>query len=188
VQGAIFDAFAEKFAHAVAQLKVGNGFEPGTEVGPLINRAALQKVEVHIADALAHGATLLTGGARHALGGQFFQPTVLSHCMPDMQVCRDETFGPVAPLIRFADEAEVIRMANDTESGLAAYAYTRDLGRAWRLVEQLDYGMVGINAGLISTAEAAFGGIKQSGLGREGGRSGIDDYLETKYVNLGGLG
>ena len=188
VQGTIYDVFAEKFAAAVAQLTVGEGFTPGVETGPLINTAALEKVEAHIADALAHGATLLTGGHRHALGGQFFQPTVLAGCTPDMQVCRDETFGPVAPLIRFADEAEAIRMANDTEFGLAAYAYTRDLGRAWRLAEQLDYGMVGINAGMISTAEAAFGGVKQSGLGREGGRSGIDEYLESKYVNLGGLG
>jgi succinate-semialdehyde dehydrogenase/glutarate-semialdehyde dehydrogenase len=188
VQDAIYDAFAEKFAAAVAQLTVGEGFTPGVETGPLINAAALEKVEAHIADALAHGATLLTGGHRHALGGQFFQPTVLSRCTPAMQICRDETFGPVAPLIRFADEAEAIRMANDTEFGLAAYAYTRDLGRAWRLAEQLDYGMVGINAGVISTAEAAFGGVKQSGLGREGGRSGIDEYLESKYVNLGGLG
>lgn len=188
VQDKIFDAFAEEFAAAVAQLKVGEGFTPGIETGPLISTAALQKVEAHIADALAHGATLLTGGHRHALGGLFFQPTVLSQCTPDMQLCRDETFGPVAPLIRFDDEAEVIGMANDTEFGLAAYAYTRDLGRAWRLAEQLDYGMVGINAGLISTAEVAFGGVKQSGLGREGGRSGIDEYLESKYVNLGGLG
>jgi succinate-semialdehyde dehydrogenase/glutarate-semialdehyde dehydrogenase len=188
VQDTIYDAFAEKFAAAVAQLKVGEGFTPGVETGPLINAAALEKVEAHITDALAHGATLLTGGARHALGGQFFQPTVLSHCTPAMRICRDETFGPVAPLIRFADEAEVIRLANDTEFGLAAYAYTHDLGRAWRLAEQLDYGMVGINAGMISTAEAAFGGVKQSGLGREGGRSGIDEYLESKYVNLGGLG
>jgi len=188
VQDSIYDAFAEKFAAAVAQLAVGEGFTPEVETGPLINPAALEKVELHIADALAHGATLLTGGHRHVLGGLFFQPTVLSHCTPAMQICRDETFGPVAPLIRFADEAEVIRMANDTEFGLAAYAYTRDLGRAWRLAEQLDYGMVGINAGVISTAEAAFGGVKQSGLGREGGRSGIDAYLDIKYVNLGGLG
>ena len=188
VHEAVFDAFAEKFSVAVAMLKVGDGFEVGAEVGPLINVAALEKVESHIADALAHGAKLLTGGARHALGGQFYQPTVLSQCTTDMKICRDETFGPVAPLIRFANETEVIRMANDTEYGLAAYAYTRDLGRAWRLAEQLDYGMVGINAGMISTAEAAFGGVKQSGIGREGGRSGIDEYLETKYVNLGGLG
>jgi len=187
VHESVFDAFAEKFSAAVARLKVGDGFEAGAEVGPLINVAALEKVESHIADALAHGAKVLVGGARHALGRQFFQPTVLSQCTPEMKICRNETFGPVAPLIRFADETEVIRMANDTEFGLAAYAYTRDLGRAWRLAEQLDYGMVGINAGMISTAEAAFGGVKQSGLGREGGRSGIDEYLETKYVNLGGL-
>jgi len=158
------------------------------ETGPLISIAALEKVEAHIADALKQGATLLAGGHRHELGGQFFQPTVLAGCTPDMQICRDETFGPVAPLIRFADEAGVIRMANDTDFGLAAYAYTQNLGRAWRVAEQLEYGMVGINAGVISTAEAAFGGVKQSGLGREGGRSGIDEYLETKYVNLGGLG
>jgi len=188
IQDTIFDAFAEQFSVAVARLKVGEGFTLGVEIGPLISAAARDKVEAHIADALAHGATLLTGGSRHSLGGQFFQPTVLANCTPEMQVCRDETFGPVAPLIRFAGEAEVIRMANATEYGLAAYAYTRDLGRAWRLAEQLDYGMVGINAGLISTAEAAFGGVKQSGLGREGGRSGIDEYLESKYVNLGGLG
>jgi len=187
VQESVFDVFADRFSAAVARLKVGEGFTPGVETGPLISVAALEKVEAHVADALAHGAKLLTGGHRHALGGQFYQPTVLAGCTPDMQICRDETFGPVAPLIRFADEAEVIRMANDTDFGLAAYAYTRDLGRAWRLAEKLDYGMVGINAGLISTAEAAFGGVKQSGLGREGGRYGIDDYLEMKYVNLGGL-
>ena len=188
VHAAVHDAFAAAVSAAASRLNVAEGFAPGAEIGPLISALALQKVEAHIADALAHGATLLTGGARHVLGGQFFQPTVLANCTPDMQVCRDETFGPVAPLIRFASEAEVIRLANDTDYGLAAYAYTRDLGRAWRLAEQLNYGMVGINAGVISTAEATFGGVKQSGLGREGGRTGIDEYLETKYVNLGGLG
>ncbi|MFN3751346.1 MAG: NAD-dependent succinate-semialdehyde dehydrogenase [Thiobacillus sp.] len=188
VQEKIYDAFAEKFSAAVSQLKVGDGFTPGVETGPLISPAALEKVEAHVADALARGATLLTGGHRHALGGQFFEPTVLAGCTPDMQVCRDETFGPVAPLIRFHDDAEAIRLANDTDYGLAAYAYTRDLARAWRVAERLEYGMVGINAGVISTAEAAFGGVKQSGLGREGGRGGIDAYLDVKYVNLGGLG
>jgi succinate-semialdehyde dehydrogenase/glutarate-semialdehyde dehydrogenase len=188
VHAAVYDAFAAALAAMVSRLEVAEGFAPGAEIGPLISVPALEKVEAHIADALARGARLLAGGHRHALGGQFFQPTVLSHCTPDMRICRDETFGPVAPLIRFADEAEVIRMANDSDYGLAAYAYTRDLGRAWRVAEQLEYGMVGLNAGLISTAEAAFGGVKQSGLGREGGRSGIDEYLETKYVNIGGLG
>jgi succinate-semialdehyde dehydrogenase/glutarate-semialdehyde dehydrogenase len=175
-------------AAMVSRLTVAEGFAPGVEIGALISTPAPEKVEAHIADALAHGATLLTGGTRHALGGLFFQPTVLSHCTPDMALCRDETFGPVAPLIRFTDEAGVIGMANDTDYGLAAYAYTRDLRRAWRLAERLDYGMVGINAGLIATAEAAFGGVRQAGLGCEGGRRGIDEYLESKYVNLGGLG
>ena len=188
VHEAVHDAFAAKFSAAVGRLKVGEGFEAGVEIGPLINAAALARLEAYIAEALSHGAALLTGGARHPLGGQFFQPTVLTEAHPDMQICRNETFGPVASLIRFHDEADVIRQANASEFGLAAYAYTRDLGRAWRLGEQLEYGMVGINSGLISTTEAAFGGVKQSGLGREGGRSGIDEYLESKYVNLGGLG
>jgi succinate-semialdehyde dehydrogenase/glutarate-semialdehyde dehydrogenase len=188
VHEAVHDAFAEKFSAAVGRLKVGEGFEAGVEIGPLINAAALARLEAYIAEALSHGAALLTGGARHPLGGQFFQPTVLTEAHPDMQICRNETFGPVASLIRFHDEADVIRQANASEFGLAAYAYTRDLGRAWRLGEQLEYGMVGINSGLISTAEAAFGGVKQSGLGREGGRAGIDEYLETRYLNLGGLG
>ena len=187
VHDTIYDAFAERFSAAVAKLVVAEGFSTGAEIGPLISVAARDRIEAHIADALAHGAALLTGGARHTLGGQFFQPTVLRDCAPDMRMCREESFGPVAPLIRFTDEAEVICLANDTDAGLAAYAYTRDLGRAWRLAGQLDYGMVGINAGLISTAEAAFGGMKQSGLGREGGRCGIDDYLETKYLSFGEL-
>ncbi len=187
VQDAVYDRFATRLSAAVAGLHVGPGFEPGVEIGPLINRAALEKVEAHIADARDHGAVVLAGGARHALGDGFFQPTVLGNATPDMQICIEETFGPVAPLIRFSDEAEVIRMANDTEFGLAAYCYTRDLARAWRVIDALDYGMVGVNSGLISTAEAAFGGVKQSGLGREGGRTGIDEYLETKYVNLAGI-
>ncbi|MEW6118918.1 MAG: NAD-dependent succinate-semialdehyde dehydrogenase [Pseudomonadota bacterium] len=188
VQAGVYEAFAARFVATVAHLKVADGFEPGAEIGPLVSAAARDKVEAHVADALAHGATLLTGGARHARGGLFFQPTVLGGCTPDLALCREETFGPVAPLIRFGSEAEAIRMANDSEYGLAAYAYTRDLARAWRLAERLEYGMVGLNAGLISTAEASFGGMKQSGLGREGGSSGIAEYLETRYVNLGGLG
>jgi len=187
VQAGIHDAFAEKFAAAVARLRVGDGFEPDTDIGPLISPAARERVEAHIADALARGATLLTGGHRHARGGQFFEATVLRDCTPDMRVCREETFGPVAPLIRFVTEADALAISNAGDYGLAAYAYTRDLARAWRLAERLDAGMVGINTGLISTAEASFGGVKQSGLGREGGRDGIDEYLETRCVNLGGL-
>jgi succinate-semialdehyde dehydrogenase/glutarate-semialdehyde dehydrogenase len=188
VQAGVYDAFAGRLADAAARLKVAEGFAPGAEIGPLISAAARDKVEAHVADALARGATLLTGGHRHALGGLFYAPTVLKDCTPGMALCRDETFGPVAPLIRFDDEADAIRMANDSEYGLAAYACTRDLARAWRLAERLDYGMIGLNTGLISTAEAAFGGTKQSGLGREGGRTGIDAYLETRYLALGGLG
>lgn len=187
VEAGVYDAFAEKFSAAAARLKVADGFAPGAQVGPLVCAAARDKVEAHVAEALVLGAILLTGGSRHALGGLFYTPTVLKDCTPGMRVCRDETFGPVAPLIRFADEAEALRMANDSDYGLAAYAYTRDLARAWRLAERLEYGMVGINAGLISTAESSFGGIKQSGLGREGGSGGIAEYLETRYVNLGGL-
>jgi succinate-semialdehyde dehydrogenase/glutarate-semialdehyde dehydrogenase len=187
VQGGIYGAFTEKFTAAVAQLQVGDGFTPGVEVGPLVNAAALARVEAHVADALAHGARVLTGGARHATGGGFFQPTVLGDCTPAMRVCAEETFGPVAPMIRFATEADALAMANDSDAGLAAYACTRDLARAWRVAEALDYGMVGINTGVISTAEAAFGGVKQSGLGREGGSLGIYEYLDAKYVALGGL-
>ncbi len=185
VQADIYKAFAERFAERVSQLRVGPGQEEGVQLGPLINPAALAKVEAHVADALAHGARLLTGGARHALGGNFYRPTVLTEVTPEMRVCQEETFGPVAPLLRFTREDEAISIANATEYGLAAFFYTRDLGRAWRVAEALEYGMVGVNAGVISTAVAPFGGVKQSGLGREGGREGIAEFLETKYVCLG---
>ena len=182
VQDGIYAAFAARLAERAGELKVGPGREPGVVQGPLINEAAVAKVEAHIADALAKGASLLTGGARHALGGTFFQPTVLADLAPEMLIAREETFGPVAPLFRFATEAEAIALANATEFGLAAYFYTRDLARAWRVSEALEYGMVGVNSGLVSTAIAPFGGVKQSGLGREGSRYGIEEYLEIKYV------
>ncbi|MCO5760033.1 MAG: NAD-dependent succinate-semialdehyde dehydrogenase, partial [Chromatiaceae bacterium] len=182
VQDGIYAAFATRLAERAGVLKVGPGRDPGVVQGPLINEAAVAKVEAHIADALAKGASLLTGGTRHALGGTFFQPTVLADLAPGMLVAREETFGPVAPLFRFSTEAEAIALANATEFGLAAYFFTRDLARAWRVSEALEYGMVGVNSGLVSTAIAPFGGIKQSGLGREGSRYGIDEYLEIKYV------
>jgi len=182
VQSGIYEQFAAKFAAKVGALKVGPGSEPGVAQGPLINAAGLAKVEAHVADALAKGARVLCGGARHERGGNFFQPTVLANVTPDMQVAREETFGPMAPLFRFDTEAEAVAMANDTEFGLAAYFYTRSAGRCWRVGEALEYGMVGINTGLISNEVAPFGGIKQSGLGREGSKYGIDDYLEIKYL------
>ena len=182
VQDGIYDAFAARLAEQVAALPVGPGTEAGILQGPLIHQEALAKVEAHIADALAKGAQLLTGGARHARGGTFFQPTVLAHANASMRLAREETFGPVAPLFRFHTEEEAIALANATEYGLAAYFYTRDLGRAWRVSEALEYGLVGVNTGLVSTAVAPFGGIKQSGLGREGSRYGIEEYLELKYV------
>ncbi len=185
IQSGIHDLFAERLAARVRGLKVGPGAEPGVVQGPLINDAALAKVEAQIADALAGGARLLAGGHRHALGGTFFEPTVIAGATPAMRVAREETFGPLAPLFRFETEAEAIAMANDTEFGLAAYFYTRDLARAFRVSEALEYGMVGLNTGLISTAIAPFGGIKQSGFGREGSRHGIDEYLEIKYLCLG---
>ncbi len=188
VQNQVYDAFAEKLAARVGTLKVGNGVDEGVLMGPLIDAGAVAKVEEHIADALAKGARVLVGGGRHALGGLFFQPTVLADVTPAMMVAREETFGPVAPLFRFKDEAEAIRMSNDTEFGLAAYFYGRDIGRIWRVAEALEYGIVGINTGLISTAEAPFGGVKESGLGREGSKYGIEDYLEVKYLCLGGIG
>jgi succinate-semialdehyde dehydrogenase/glutarate-semialdehyde dehydrogenase len=165
-------------------MKVGDGFEAGVNAGPLINAAAVEKVEEHIADATAKGAKIVAGGHRHALGGNFFEPTILTGVTGAMQVASDETFGPVAPLFRFEDEADVIAQANDTIFGLASYFYARDLSRVWRVAEALEYGMVGVNTGLISTEVAPFGGVKQSGLGREGSHHGIDDYLEMKYICL----
>ncbi|HWB08404.1 MAG TPA: aldehyde dehydrogenase family protein, partial [Pirellulales bacterium] len=172
---------------AVGKLEVGKGTEPGVVQGPLINLAAVEKVEHHIADAVARGAKVAVGGRRHRLGGTFFEPTVLTGVSQDMLITREETFGPVAPLYRFHDEAEAIRLANDTEFGLAAYFYARDIGRIWRVGEGLDYGMVGINAATISTELAPFGGMKQSGVGREGSHYGVDEFLEVKYMLIGGL-
>ena len=182
IQSGIYDAFAERFAARVRDMKVGPGTEDGVLQGPLIDAAALVKVESHVADAVALGARLLCGGSRHDQGGNFFQPTVLADMTPAMRVAREETFGPVAPLFRFETEAEAVAMANDTEFGLAAYFYTRSLARSWRVGEALEYGMVGVNTGLISNEVAPFGGIKQSGIGREGSKYGIDDYLEIKYL------
>lgn len=184
VQAPVYEGFAERLARRVAELCVGPGWEEGVVQGPLINADAVAKVESHLEDALGLGARVLTGGRRHALGGTFFEPTVLVDVNARMRIAREETFGPVAPLFRFDTESEAIRMANETEFGLAAYVYTRDLARTWRISEALEYGMVGVNTGLVSTAIAPFGGVKQSGLGREGGRQGIEEYLETKYLCL----
>ncbi|MEY4092394.1 MAG: succinic semialdehyde dehydrogenase [Pseudomonadota bacterium] len=188
IQDGIYDAFAEKLAKAVATLKVGDGFGEGVTTGPLINAKAIAKVEDHIADALKKGGKVVTGGKRHALGGSFFEPTVIRDVTADMLIAREETFGPVAPLFRFKSEEEAIHMANDTEFGLACYFYTRDIGRVWRVGEALEYGIVGINEGIISTAEAPFGGVKESGIGREGSLHGIEEYTEIKYMLMGGLG
>src|SRR5262245_17312125 len=182
VQDAVYDAFAKKLADAVKALKPAPGTEPGATQGPLIDDKAVEKVESHIADATSKGATVLVGGRRHALGGRFFEPTILTGVTPAMAVAREETFGPVAPLFRFRDEAEAIRLANDTEFGLAAYFYGRDIGRVWRVAEALEYGIVGINTGIISTEVAPFGGVKESGLGREGSKYGIEEFLEIKYL------
>jgi len=188
VQAGIYDEFAKRLVKAVATLRVGDGLAGATEQGPLIDARALAKVKSHISDAVEKGASIACGGKSHALGGNFFEPTVLVNVTPAMRVAREETFGPVAPLFRFESEEDVIRMANDTEFGLAAYFYTRDLARSWRLQEALEYGIVGVNTGLFSTEVAPFGGVKESGLGREGSRYGIDDYTELKYVCVGGLG
>lgn len=188
VQDGVYDAFAAKLVQAVNALKVAPATVEGAEQGPLINQKAVEKIEEHIADAVAKGAKVLAGGKPHALGGTFFEPTVLGDVPADALVARDETFGPLAPLFRFHTEEEAVRMANDTEFGLASYIYTRDLGRTWRVSEALEYGMVGVNEGLISTEVAPFGGIKESGSGREGSKYGIEDYLEIKYICMGGLG
>ncbi|MBH9552596.1 NAD-dependent succinate-semialdehyde dehydrogenase [Inhella gelatinilytica] len=187
VQTGVYDEFADRLREASERLVVGNGLHSGVQQGPLINAVALAKVQHQVDDALARGARLLTGGKRHALGGNFYTPTVLVDVQPDMVIAREETFGPVAPLLRFTSEDEAIARSNDTEVGLAAYLYSRDIGRIFRVGEALEAGMVGVNTGLISTEVAPFGGVKQSGLGREGGRQGIDDYLTTKYMALAGL-
>jgi succinate-semialdehyde dehydrogenase/glutarate-semialdehyde dehydrogenase len=183
IQDSVYDAFAEKLKVAVAKLKIGNGLEEGTTTGPLIDEKAVAKVQEHIADAVAKGATVLAGGK--PMEGNFFEPTILTNVPKDAAVAKEETFGPLAPLFRFKDEAEVIAMSNDTEFGLASYFYARDLGRVFRVAEALEYGMVGVNTGLISNEVAPFGGIKASGLGREGSKYGIEDYLEIKYLCLG---
>ncbi len=187
VQDGVYDAFSGKLAEAAAALKVGNGFEAGVEQGPLIDMKAVEKVEEHIADAVSKGARLVVGGKRHERGGSFFEPTVLADVDTQMKVAREETFGPVAPLFRFATEEGAIQMANDTEFGLAAYFYARDVGRVWRVAEGLEYGIVGINEGIISTEVAPFGGMKESGIGREGSKYGIDEFIEVKYLCMGGL-
>lgn len=188
VQAGIYDTFAAKLAAKVTRLQVGNGLEAGINQGPLIDEAALTKVEALVADAVKGGATVVGGGSRHELGGTFYKPTVLTNVLPTMRVAKEEIFGPVAPLFKFHEEAEAIQMANDTEYGLAAYFYARDMGRIWRVSEALEYGMVGVNTGMVSTEVAPFGGVKHSGFGREGSRYGIDEYMELKYINMGGLG
>jgi len=187
VQDGVYDAFAEKLAAAVGKLKVGNGVEPGVNQGPLIEEKAVEKVEQHIEDAVSKGARVLVGGKRHALGHTFFEPTILLDVTPAMRLSNEETFGPVAPLFRFKTEEEVIELANASEYGLASYFYARDIGRVWRVAEQIESGIVGVNTGLISNEVAPFGGVKQSGMGREGSKYGMDDYLVLKYICLGGM-
>ena len=187
VQDGVYDTFAEKLAAEVKKLKVGDGTEAGVTTGPLINKAAVEKVEEHIEDAISKGAKVVLGGKRHKLGGSFFEPTVLTGVTTDMKVAREETFGPVAPLFRFKTEEEAIKLANDTEFGLAAYFYSRDIGRVWRVGEALEYGIVGINEGIISSEVVPFGGVKESGLGREGSQHGVEEFLELKYMLMGGI-
>jgi len=189
VQSGVYEAFASRLAERVGAMRQGNGADAGVEIGPLINEAAVSKTEAHLSDALAKGATLLTGGTRPAgLGAGFFAPTVISGATREMKVFSEETFGPLAPLFKFESEAEAIELANDTPFGLAAYFFTADLGRAWRVAEALEYGMVGVNEGLMSTEVAPFGGVKESGLGREGSYYGIEEFVEPKYVLMGGIG
>ncbi|MBB5019282.1 succinate-semialdehyde dehydrogenase/glutarate-semialdehyde dehydrogenase [Chitinivorax tropicus] len=188
VQEGVYEAFVAKLAEAVAKLKVGNGADDGVNQGPLIDMNAVSKVEEHIADALAKGGRLIAGGKRHTLGGSFFEPTLIADVTTAMLVAKEETFGPLAPVFRFKTEAEAVQMANDTEFGLASYFYTRDVGRVFRVAEALEYGMVGVNSGLISTEVAPFGGVKESGIGREGSKYGIDEYVEVKYICIDGIG
>ena len=187
VQAGVYDVFAEKLAAKVATLKTGNGFDEGVFFGPLINDGAVRKVQAHVADAKSKGAVVTLGGKPHGMGGTFFEPTILTGVTSDMAVATEETFGPVAPLFKFETETEVVQAANDTDFGLASYFYSSNHARVWRVSESLEYGMVGVNTGLISTAEAPFGGMKQSGLGREGARQGLDDFMETKYICMGGI-
>ena len=187
VQAGVYDEFAEKLAKKVALLPTGNGFDEGIIFGPLIDQAAVDKVQEHVDDAVSKGGLVTLGGKLHELGGTFYEPTIVTGVTADMAVATEETFGPVAPLFKFESEAEVVEAANNTEFGLASYFYSRDLARVWRVSEALDYGMVGVNTGLISTAEAPFGGVKMSGLGREGSRYGMDDFMELKYICMGGI-
>ncbi|XP_073387722.1 succinate-semialdehyde dehydrogenase, mitochondrial isoform X3 [Physcomitrium patens] len=187
VQDGIYDKFAEAFAKAVSGLRAGNGLEPGITQGPLINETALEKVERHVQDAVSKGAKVLVGGKRHSLGRTFYEPTILGNASDEMLIFREEVFGPVAPLVRFNTDEEAIKLANNSEFGLAAYAFTENITRGWRVAESLEFGMVGLNEGLISTEVAPFGGMKQSGLGREGSKYGLDEYLEMKYVCLGNM-
>jgi succinate-semialdehyde dehydrogenase/glutarate-semialdehyde dehydrogenase len=187
VQDGVYDAFTKRLAETAGAMKVADGFDQGAVIGPLIDMKAVEKVEAHIADALKKGAKVAVGGHRHALGGSFFEPTVLTDVTTDMVITKEETFGPVAPLYRFKSEGEAIKMANDTEFGLAAYFYSRDIGRIWRVAEALEYGIVGVNEGIISTEIAPFGGMKESGIGREGSKYGIEEFLEVKYLCMGGI-
>jgi len=183
----IYDEFIKKFTAEVSKIKVGNGIEEDTVSGPLIDEKSLTKVKEHVADALENGAKIEIGGEMHSLGGNFYQPTILSNVNSKAKITYEETFGPVAPVYKFTSEEEVIKMANDTPYGLASYFYSRDIGRVWRVAEALEYGMVGVNTGQTSKAEIPFGGIKESGLGREGSRFGLDEYLEIKYINMAGI-